>query len=171
MVSIACVSSQSELNPTRIDLRERADHRRQHCGQAAFSVIAAGFMRREAALGNVLNDHRLAAKNEEGVWEAVVRRMRGAVSRRVVGKVRFLLMEQKMSALHLSMMLGTLEGYFRGGAPWVSCGGDGGRRRWGRWRCTWVGSSAHHGSGRFGLWGLGRRCGRWRRTTVLLRRG
>jgi hypothetical protein len=60
----------------------------------------AGFMRMEGeALGSVLDDDRLAARNEEAVWEAVVAWKRGAAGeagwRGVVGKVRFPLMGEE----------------------------------------------------------------------------
>ena len=59
-----------------------------------------GFARMgEEALTIVLDDDRLAARNEEAVWEAVVGWMRGAAGERrgrgVVGRIRFPLMEEE----------------------------------------------------------------------------
>ena len=62
-------------------------------------ATTAGFMRMgEEALGSVVDDDWLIARNEEVVWEAVVGWMRGESGkvgwRGVVGKIRFPLMEE-----------------------------------------------------------------------------
>ena len=80
----------------------------------------AGFMRMGGeALGSVLDDDRLAARNEEAVWEAVVAWKRGAAGeagwRGVVGKVRFPLMGEEYLGDRVVGMVGGEDGEWMAG--------------------------------------------------------
>jgi len=115
----------------------------------------AGFMRMGGeALGSVLDDDRLAARNEEAVWEAVVAWKRGAAGeagwRGVVGKVRFPLMGEEYLGDRVVGMVGGEDGEWMAGVVAEALRAkaarrEGGRvgcsnsRRWGgrRWRIGW----------------------------------
>ena len=80
----------------------------------------AGFMRMGGeALGSVLDDDRLAARNEEAVWEAVVAWKRGAAGeagwRGVVEKVRFPLMGEEYLGDRVVGMVGGEDGEWMAG--------------------------------------------------------
>jgi F-box/WD-40 domain protein 7 len=75
----------------------------------------AGFMRMgDEALGNVLDDDRLVARNEEAVWEAVVGWMSGSSGATRgpggVGQIRFPLMEEEYLAYRVVRMVGDADG-------------------------------------------------------------
>jgi hypothetical protein len=69
-------------------------------------ATTAGFMwMGEEALGSVVDEDRLVARNEEAVWEAVLGWIKGAAGevggRGVVGKIRFPLMKEEYLGCHV----------------------------------------------------------------------